>query len=242
MPQSITKYLTPIVALFFATALGVTASSTIGTDISTGGNLTVTGTTTTAGLYASTTAEGADITLKASEDFSVNSKNIYFDLAEADLGLFSMTGDSAATDQMEFDPGSDYFLLQLDNSGSVADISFDLDASNYTTAQLYATAGAGKEASIEINSFGGDWAETILAADNRVTLQAGGGTEEINIDAGSVNMGYNTEFYPPKHTAPPVACAAGKAGAMYYDTNVNELCICNGTNWLEISDMATTCS
>lgn len=39
-----------------------------------------------------------------------------------------------------------------------------------------------------------------------------------------------------------VACAGGTAGGMYYDTDVNELCICNGTSWLEVSDMSTGCS
>lgn len=40
MSEKLTKYLTPVVALFFATALGVTASSTIGTDITTEGEIT----------------------------------------------------------------------------------------------------------------------------------------------------------------------------------------------------------
>jgi len=46
MSEKLTKLLTPIVALFFATALGVTAATTIGTDITTDGDLTVTGSTT----------------------------------------------------------------------------------------------------------------------------------------------------------------------------------------------------
>lgn len=54
MSEKITKYLTPVVALFFATALGVTASSTIGTDITTGGNLDVTGNTTITGTLGVT--------------------------------------------------------------------------------------------------------------------------------------------------------------------------------------------
>lgn len=46
MSEKLTKYLTPVVALFFATALGVTAATTVGTDIVTDGNLTVNGTVT----------------------------------------------------------------------------------------------------------------------------------------------------------------------------------------------------
>lgn len=46
----------------------------------------------------------------------------------------------------------------------------------------------------------------------------------------------------PSGTAPPVACAAGTKATIYYDTDLNELCICNATNWLEIKDMTTGCS
>ncbi len=52
MSEKITKFLTPIVVLFFAAALGVTAATTIGTDITTEGDITVDGTTTAAVLQA----------------------------------------------------------------------------------------------------------------------------------------------------------------------------------------------
>ncbi len=46
MSEKITKFLTPVVALFFAIALGATAATTIGTDIVTEGDLEVTGAAT----------------------------------------------------------------------------------------------------------------------------------------------------------------------------------------------------
>lgn len=46
MNQKLVNFLTPIVALFFAAALGVTAATTIGTDITTEGDLDVAGSAT----------------------------------------------------------------------------------------------------------------------------------------------------------------------------------------------------
>ncbi|MCR4275066.1 MAG: hypothetical protein NUW02_03450 [Candidatus Campbellbacteria bacterium] len=48
--EKFSKWLSPIVVLFFVTALSVTASSTIGTSITTGGDLGVTGTATVGAL------------------------------------------------------------------------------------------------------------------------------------------------------------------------------------------------
>lgn len=42
--------------------------------------------------------------------------------------------------------------------------------------------------------------------------------------------------------APPVACAAGTAGTIYYDSDVNELCVCNASGYVQIDDMTTGCS
>lgn len=86
MSEKLTKLLTPIVALFFATALGVTAATTIGTDITTGGDLDVTGNSTLTGTLDVTgtstlagllTAVGADfsgpvsVTLGDDDSFSI---------------------------------------------------------------------------------------------------------------------------------------------------------------------------
>lgn len=41
---------------------------------------------------------------------------------------------------------------------------------------------------------------------------------------------------------PPVACSAGTAGTIYYDSDVNELCVCNASGYVQIDDMTTGCS
>jgi len=60
MSEKFVKYTTPIVALFFAAALGVTAATTIGTDITTEGALTVSGTTTISNSFTVDVAGGSD--------------------------------------------------------------------------------------------------------------------------------------------------------------------------------------
>lgn len=68
--ERFSKWLTPIIALFFVTALSVTASSTIGTDISTGGDLTVDGATTFNGTVElwDTVTSGGGTTFNATGD------------------------------------------------------------------------------------------------------------------------------------------------------------------------------
>ncbi len=69
--EKFSQWLAPIVALFFVTALSVTASSTIGTSITTGGNLDVTGTTTVGTLIIGATPfSPADYAPLASPTFS----------------------------------------------------------------------------------------------------------------------------------------------------------------------------
>lgn len=37
-------------------------------------------------------------------------------------------------------------------------------------------------------------------------------------------------------------CAAGTKGLVYYDTTGANLCVCNGTNFVDVKDASTTCS
>jgi len=75
-----------------------------------------------------------------------------------------------------------------------------------------------------------------------IGVDAAGGTDEVTITDDKVAVSDEALFYTATASAPPAACAAGTAGALYYDTDVNELCVCNATNWLKISDMSTGCS
>ena len=42
-------------------------------------------------------------------------------------------------------------------------------------------------------------------------------------------------------SSPPETCGGAFAGAMYYDSDINNMCLCNSTHWKEI-DAITVCS
>lgn len=44
-----------------------------------------------------------------------------------------------------------------------------------------------------------------------------------------------------KLSSAPVSCNANYSSFTYYDTDINNLCLCNSTNWRQIDD-GTTCS
>ena len=81
---------------------------------------------------------------------------------------------------------------------------------------------------------------TLTAAVTTAVVDAGGGTDELTVTTTSVAVGANSLFYPAKASAPPVACAGGTAGGEYYDTDINKLCRCNGTNFVLANDDSTT--
>ena len=81
---------------------------------------------------------------------------------------------------------------------------------------------------------------TLTAAVTTGVIDAGGGTDELTVTSTSVAVGANTLFYPAKASAPPVACSGGTAGGEYYDTDINKLCRCNGTNFVLANDDSTT--
>lgn len=81
---------------------------------------------------------------------------------------------------------------------------------------------------------------TLTAAVTTGVIDAGGGTDELTVTSTSVAVGANSLFYPAKASAPPVACSGGTAGGEYYDTDINKLCRCNGTNFVLANDDSTT--
>jgi hypothetical protein len=71
-----------------------------------------------------------------------------------------------------------------------------------------------------------------------IVLDAGGGADEVSIAAGSVTV--TGSLVLPIASAPPAACAAGTKGAIYYDSDINKLCICNATAYVLVDDATTT--
>lgn len=92
-------------------------------------------------------------------------------------------------------------------------------------------------AATDDTTFAGD---AVTFSSTTVSLNPGGSTAELSVATTSVAVGANSLFYPPKASAPPVACSGGTAGGEYYDTDINKLCRCNGTNFVLANDDSTT--
>lgn len=45
-----------------------------------------------------------------------------------------------------------------------------------------------------------------------------------------------------KSSTVPKTCSSTYAGFLYYDTDLNEYCYCDSTNWVQMNDTSTTCS
>lgn len=86
--------------------------------------------------------------------------------------------------------------------------------------------------------------DTTVAGDNvsvtstTVTLNPGGSTVELALAAGSST--FLGSLILPIASAPPAACASGTKGTIYYDSDINKLCLCNGTNYVLVNDDSTT--
>lgn len=69
-------------------------------------------------------------------------------------------------------------------------------------------------------------------------IDAGGGADEISVAAGATTL--LGQLVLPIASAPPAACGAGTKGSIYYDSDINKLCLCNGTNYVLVNDDSTT--
>lgn len=223
--EKFSRWLTPVVAIFFATALSVTAASTVGTNISTEGDLAVTGNslltgtlgvtgaTTLTTLTASTTVAGADINLKAIDQMNLNAEgNVVMDF-EGTFNLYNNINTGAGyNSRISMNTGE--IALYADNTSRSVDFLVNADGTDIQTT------GSGTYFDIDIN----------------------GGSDELYLAENEFYVGNAVAFYPPKASAPPLACSAGVSGAIYYDTDLNEPCFCNATDWKKFSDATTTCS
>lgn len=224
MSEKLVKFLTPIVALFFATALGVTAATTIGTNIVTGGDLDVTGNSTLTGTLgvtgattlgdlsaigtftASTTAAGSDVILKAMDDY-----------------------DFDAADDMEIDAG-DRILIGASDNGSGA----------YTTFQMFGSTGG-------LTIEGWDGTDSIA----NVSMSPQGGGISITYEDNTYSVGATlgttgARLYADSDTdvilnaaraVPTTATDACVKGAIRYDASY--IYICTATNTWKRATLAT---
>lgn len=79
-----------------------------------------------------------------------------------------------------------------------------------------------------------------FAPDTSFAVDVAGGTDELGIAEDSVSVSAGIAFRIVGGTAPPVACAAGVKGTLYFDTDINKMCVCNGTNYVLMNDDSTT--
>jgi len=241
MSEKLTKFLTPIVALFFATASGVTAATTIGTDIVTGGDLEVTGNSTLTGTLdvtgattlanlsaigtftASTTAAGSDVNIKAMDSVTL----------VADQGVFTVNSFKSSGTYTELAlSGNVGYIYSDDGTPST---SFDFSAYGFDFS-----GGSGTYIAFNDSSVGAGASQELYADATLFFADPAGGTNELEVRDGEVLV--QNKLQLTGVSAPPIACAAGEKGSIYFDSDTNKPCYCNGTNWVLFSDDATTCS
>lgn len=83
-------------------------------------------------------------------------------------------------------------------------------------------------------------ADIAAGATATIAFDAAGGTDELGIAENAVSIGASIAFRIVGGSAPPVACAAGTKGTLYFDTDINKFCACNGTNYVLMNDDSTT--
>lgn len=87
---------------------------------------------------------------------------------------------------------------------------------------------------------GGTTEDISLISVDQVIVDGAGGADELIIDDDEVLVGSAAAFRLAIASAPPVACASGTKASMYYDSDINKVCICNGTNYVLANDDSTT--
>ncbi|MCR4275068.1 MAG: hypothetical protein NUW02_03460 [Candidatus Campbellbacteria bacterium] len=128
--EKFSKWLSPIIALFFVTALSVTASSTIGTSITTGGDLDVTGTTTSRALVLGVTPFDPE-----SPEYATFDPADYAPLASPSFsGTVGLPSDVSSGSGTTFDTGGDGSAWIFTASGG-GDIILNPSAGGETALQ-----------------------------------------------------------------------------------------------------------
>lgn len=232
MNPKLANYLTPIVALFFAAALGVTAATTIGTDIVTGGDLDVTGNSTLTGTLdvtgattlgdlsaigtftASTTAAGSDVNLNAMDRMTLTARNGL--TLNTTVGGFTINSEGNAYIGISESSGN-YNAIQFNAIGTTME-AYDGAASTIT---LTMTPGAGtgfeySDATLYQNFF------TSATANYGIGMYADSDSE-MRLDA--------------NRAVPSTATDACLKGAIRYDASY--IYICTATNTWKRATLAT---
>lgn len=169
----------------------------------------------------SATGAGNDVTLNAADDVILLPADDFRVTPTAGSSIINAVG---AGEDVSLVAADDVLLTPTDA----------LTAAVGGAAAVTTTAGA-----ITFTA-GGTTEDISLISVDQVIFDGAGGADELVIDDDSVTVGTAAAFIPGIASAPPVACAAGTKGAMYYDSDINKVCICNATNYVLMNDDSTT--
>lgn len=126
------------------------------------------------------------------------------------------------------DPGAD---VTLTLPAETASAMVSALTSNATDAANSVTGASNK---LVFEGATADASETVLTP----TDPTGDRTITIPDVTGTIQLSTLTQL--AGSSAPPVACAGGTAGTIYFDSTISKLCVCNGTNYVLVDDATTT--
>ncbi|MFH1781547.1 MAG: hypothetical protein ABH835_02960 [Patescibacteria group bacterium] len=141
------------------------------------------------------------------------------------------TGGCATPDEVQLDgsptlstiyPG-DVFLDEVGTRFSISSIDDDTDLLSIDGT---CTQDGSNDARVQRNDF-----------------VASGGKSGIGTVTPYADFEVNNHFKLTPTATPPETCTdIGIEGSMYYDSDLNLPCVCNGTNWLQMDDFVSVCS
>lgn len=184
------------------------------------------------------TGAGNDVTLTAADDVILSPADALTAVAG---GAVTLTGTVGAV-AIEASAGA----VTVTAVGATNDVTLTAadDVIFAPTDALTATVGGAAAVTTTAGAItltaGGTTQDISLISVDQVIVDGAGGDDELVIDDDSVAVGAAAAFYVAIAAAPPVACAAGTKAALYYDSDINKICICNGTNYVLINDDSTT--
>lgn len=184
------------------------------------------------------TGAGNDVTLTAADDVILSPADALTAVAG---GAVTITG-TAGTVAIASSAGA----VTVTAVGATNDVTVTAadDVILAPTDALTATVGGAAAVTTTAGAItltaGGTTEDISIISVDQVILDGAGGADELVIDDDTVTVGTAAVFILAIASAPPAACAAGTKGAMYYDSDINKVCICNATNYVLMNDDSTT--
>ncbi len=165
-------------------------------------------------------------------------------LVAADDVILTPTDDLTATVGNDANISTTAGNIGITAGGTTQDITLTAvdDVVLAPTGDLTGTVGAAVAVTTTAGAItltaGGTTQDISLVSVDQVILDGEGGADEVTIDAGSTTIIGGLRLTGA--SAPPVACAAGTGGTIYFDSDISKLCVCNGTNYVLVDDATTT--